>query len=187
MPQLASIPPLPSGGVKTVTPTTGGASINYPPEIQGVIVDKKDNPYGDQIIAESVQVRAVTLTSAQLLAVFGSGSDITIAEAPGAGYAILPLSVALRINYKTAYTLNSGTLKLYLGPSANAQPLTADLSGALTQTSTKDSLAIALIATGLVAQANAENQPLVASIGTASFTGGTSTLDMIVAYLVVQM
>src|SRR5271166_3297864 len=108
--QLASIPPLPAGG------------INQPPLIDDVRVDKKDNPSGDQIISQNTQVRAVTITSAQLLAL--KGADLQIVEAPGKGYAICLENVALRINFKTAaYTLNAGTLKLYQGPSANALPL----------------------------------------------------------------
>jgi len=173
--QLASLPPLPTGG------------INSNPEIDDVRVDTKDNPYGNQIIAQNVQVRAMTLTAAQLLAL--KGADIKIVSAPGVGYAINLEDVSLRINFKTAaYTLNAGTLKIYLGPSANGVALTGDLSAILTQIATSDNVGIPALASGVQTQANSENQGLyIGNTGAAQFTVGPGTLDVIVTYTVLQM
>lgn len=173
--QLAFIPPLPSGG------------INSAPQIDGAVVDTKDNPYGNQIIAENEQIRATTITSAQLLAL--KGADVNVVDSPGAGYALVIESVSMRQNFKTAaYTLNAGTLKVYLGPSANALPVTADLSAILTQGATSDIIGSPGLVAGPATQANTENQPLVlGNTGAAQFTVGAGTLDVVVVYVIVQM
>jgi hypothetical protein len=174
-PQLASIPGLP------------GYGFNQPPEIIGAITDTKTNPKGDQLVGEATQIRALTLTAAQLLAL--KGADITVAEAPGAGYALMLEEVSVRINFgTTAYTLNAGTLKLFLGPSANGLALTGDLSAILTQAATSDNVGIPGLASGVAVKANIENQPLViGNTGAAQYTLGDGTLDVVVSYTVVQM
>jgi len=178
--QLASLPPLPSGGF-------GLAGGFYPPEITDCVVDLKDNPRGEQITSESVQIRAVTITSAQLLAL--KGNDILIVEPPLAGYSIVVQSISLRLNFGgAAYTLNAGTLIPYLGPSANAVPLTADLSAILTAAATSENIGIPALATGVITQAKAEAQGVfLGNQGAAQYTLGNGTLDVIVAFLYVQV
>lgn len=174
-PQLASLPPIP------------GYGINQPPEIQGAITDLKDNPRGEQLIGEASQIRAVTLTNAQLLAL--KGADVLIAEAPGRGYAIIFEGVSVRHNFKTAaFTLNAGNLRIFLGPSANANPVSADLSAVLSAVATSDIIGSPGLATGVLAQALSENLGLfVGNNGTAQYTVGGGTLDVVVYYTVVQM
>lgn len=173
--QLAILLPLPSGG------------INSPPEIPFSIVETKGNPRGDQLIAEAVQLAAVTVTSALLLAL--KGADVQLVPAPPLGYAIDVIDISLRINFGgTAYTLNAGTLIPYLGPSANGVPLTADLSAILTQGATSDNIGIPALATGVKTQALTEAQGVfLGNQGAAQYTLGNGTLDVVISYLVQQM
>jgi len=172
--QLAILLPLPSGG------------FNSPPEIPNAIVETKGNPKGDQIISEGTQIAAVTLTSAQLLAL--KGNDVQIVPACPAGYINVMEAVTLRINFGgTAYTLNAGTLIPYLGPSANGVPLTADLSTILTQGATSDNVGVPALATGVKAQNLIEAQGIyLGNQGAAQYTLGNGTLDVIIEYVIVQ-
>lgn len=174
---LASLPALPTG------------NLIDSPVIQGAIVITKPSalPFGQQIIAQSVQMASLTVTKAQLLAL--KGADILIAPKPGVGLVIDAQTVSVRINFVSpAYTLNAGTLILYQGPSANAIPLTSDLSAILTQTATSDNVGNVALATGIKVQANIENQGLyLGNTGTAQFTLGGGSLDIIVTYLTYQM
>jgi hypothetical protein len=175
MAELAITPPLPSGG------------LNQPPEIQSVIVGTTANHLGDQIVAEATQVAAQTVTSAKLLAL--KGADVLLVAAPPAGYALMLENISLRLNFSTpAYTLNAGTLIVYLGPSANAVPLVADLSAILTATATSDNVGIPVLASGVITQVKAEAVGLyLGNTGSAQFTAGAGTLDVILTYTVVQM
>lgn len=173
--QLAILLPLPSGG------------INSPPEIPNAIVETKGNPRGDQIISEGTQIAATTITSAQLLAL--KGADILLIPACPLGYCNMVEGISLRINFGgTAYTLNAGTLIVYLGPSANGVPLVADLSAILTQGATSDNIGIPALASGVKTQVLTEAQGVfLGNQGAAQFTLGNGTLDVIVIYTIVQM
>jgi hypothetical protein len=175
IPQLAILLPLPAGGYGQY------------PEIKSPIVDLKDNPRGEQITAQAVQIEATTITSAQLLAL--KGADVLIINAPPPGYALNVQSISLRFNFNTtAYTLNSGTLKLYLGPSANGIPIVGDLSSILTQSATYDNIGVPTLASGVQTQAHSENVGIyLGNQGSAQFTLGDGTLDVIVSYLQLQM
>lgn len=186
---------------------TDPGQYNPPADGQGALLFTASKPsqqnvgrqIPDTIIGQVVRTERITLTAAQLKAAFGATADVTVVPQtvftpsgtqgkPGPGLAYRVHSLALRYNFKTTdYTINGGTLKLYHGPSANAIPLTADLSAILTQGHNADNIDIALLATGVQTQANIENQPIVISVGTASFTLGDGTLDVIVEYTVVQM
>ena len=160
------------------------------PEIHGAVAISKPGPglaLGSQLIAENVQVASLTVTSAQLLAL--KGADILIVPKPGPGFAIDLQTLSLRINFVApAYTLNAGTLKIYQGPSVNNIALTADLSAILTQGGTSDNVGIMAATTGIAIQANVENQGLtLGNTGTAQFTLGGGSLDVILCYLIVQM
>ena len=152
----------------------------------------------DTIIGMENRFERITLTSAQLLALKGADVQIVpqavftpsgVQGKPGVGLAYAVESVHMRFNFlTTAYTLNAGTLKLYQGPSANNIPLTADLSALLTQVATFDNIDIPILPTGPQTQANIENQPItIGNTGTAQFTLGDGTLDVILQYTVVQM
>jgi len=173
--QLASIPPLP------------GYGINQPPEIQGAIVDTKTQPRGDQLIGQATQIRALTLTSAQLLAL--KATDVQLVEAPGVGYVHHLEGVSLRLNFGTvAYTLNAGTLKVYMGASSAGLAQTADLAALLNAGASSVNVGVPALATGVTAKANAENKPLVlGNTGAAEFTLGDGTLDVVVVYSTLQI
>lgn len=129
----------------------------------------------------------VTLTSAQLLAL--KATPITIVAAPGAG---LMIQVdALSFYYKfgaTGYTLNAGTLKLFMGPAANAKALCASqATGLIDQAANRAVPFVALLNPGALTDAQALNVDLVvANDGAAEFTLGDGTVDVIVAYSVVK-
>jgi hypothetical protein len=127
------------------------------------------------------------ITSAQLLAL--KTTPLQLVPAPGAGLAIIVHSISLKINFGTvAYTLNAGTLKLFLGTTANAVALTGDLSALLTQTSSKENLGVPALATGVQTVANTENQGLfLGNDGAANYTLGDGTLDIVLQYQIVQM
>jgi hypothetical protein len=175
--------------LQPLQPIPGGEVLNAPPEINGVWV----GTFG-QIIAEANQVRFVTLTAAQLLGL-KAGGGLQLAPVPlknilpGAGLALVLDNVSVRVNFKTtAYTLNAGTLKVYLGPPANAVPVSADLSSILTQAATSDLIGSPGLATAAILQALAENVPLyIGNTGAAEFTLGDGTLDIVITYNVVQM
>ena len=175
---LASIPPLPQGGFLGQ------------PTIEGAVIEAKDGAkptFGQQLNAESVQIRALTMTNAQLLAL--KGADVLIVDPPGLGYAIDVIDISLRINFKTpVFTLNAGTLKLFLGPSSNNVAVSADLSAILSAAVTSDNVGIVSTATGVLAQSQIENQGIfIGNTGTAQFTLGGGTLDVVVEYLILQM
>jgi hypothetical protein len=167
----------------------GGLVLNKPDEIRGVEVDGilASGVSSGAILAEKTQIVRQVITAAQLLAL--KGADLQLVQAPGAGLALALEGVSVKINFGgTAYTLNAGNLKVFLGPSANALPVTADLSAILTQGATSDIIGSPAIAAGPATQAQTENQPLVlGNNGTAQFTLGNGTLDVVLMYSVVQM
>ena len=185
--QLASIPPLPSGGIKTVTPQTTAPSVLQPPEIDDARVDRKNKPFGEQLISENIQMRAQTITRTQLLAL--KGSDIILAEAPGPGLSIDVEGVSVRINFGTAaYVTTGASLKVFLGASTNGNAVSAELATILAATATSDIIGSPGLATGVITAANAENQALfLGNTGANNFTTGDGTLDVIVTYATLQM
>lgn len=137
----------------------------------------------DEMSWEVVQVR---ITAAQLKALRATAIQIIIAppanQASGRSYFVH--QVFLKINFgTTAYTLNAGTLKLFVGAVANALPITADLATILTSTASKITGNIPTIAYGPDTLANTTNQAiLLGNGGAAEFTLGDGTLDVTVLY-----
>ena len=179
-------------------PLPGGLAPSAPPEIEGVIVEGFDSPKGfnNAVKAEKVQVQYNQITSVQLLALKETPIQLfptnpTVAG-PGAGLSYAVKSVSLRLNWTTggtAYTLNAGTLKVFLGsPLTTGTAVTADLSAILTQTAVSDIVGQPTLTTGVVTQAAAENVALwLGNTGAADYTLGTSTLDVVVEFTVLQM
>lgn len=174
---LASIPALPTGNMGDSPGVIGAVTISKPSGM----------PLGSQIIAEAVQIASLTVTSAQLLAL--KGADVLLVPAPNAGYAIDAQSVSLRLNFKTtAYTVGTGTLRVYLGPSANGVTLIPDQSSLIGVAVTTDNIGIPTTASGNTIQANVEKQGVyLGNQGAVQFTLGDGTLDVVVAYIVIQM
>ena len=118
----------------------------------------------------------ILLTSAQLLAL--KTTPIQLTPVPAANQIIFVENVSLRYLYGgTAYTLNAGTFKIFLGPLANAVTVLADQSALLTGAVNGTVLGIPGVALGTAAapltDAKALGQPLYAiDDGTANYTLG---------------
>jgi hypothetical protein len=122
----------------------------------------------------SLEVCQIQLTAAQLNAL--KTTPIQFSPTPSIYQAIWVDSLTVRNDYNSvAYTLNAGTLKLYYGPPANALPITADLSGILTQTANSMIVNIPLLVVGPTTFANVQQQPIyLGNTGGANFTLGNS-------------
>jgi hypothetical protein len=136
-------------------------------------------------IEASIEVVQVVLTAAQLLALHTTPVTIMPAGAQ-VGEIIVVRSVSLSLNWvsgNTAYTLNSGTLKAYYGPTANTWPLTADLSSILSSTAVEKSICTQILNVGPDIVANMCQMPLLlANTGSANFTLGNSTLTVTIHF-----
>lgn len=131
----------------------------------------------------SLEVQQVRLTAAQLNAL--KTTPILLVPAPGLGQSLWVDSVAVKYNFNTtAYTLNAGTFKIFYGTTANAHPLTVDLSGSFLTAAA--SRAIVNIPTLVVASdtlANNINQGIFAgNDGTANYTLGDATVDVTIMF-----
>lgn len=136
-----------------------------------------------QNIELTLSMEQTVLTAAQLNAL--KTTPIALTQ-PGvqAGEIVLVDYVSLTYTFKTtAYTLNAGTLKFYYGPPANNWPITADLSGILTQAASKASIAWPTVNVGPDSLANMCQQSIyLGNTGTANYTLGDATLTVNVFY-----
>lgn len=133
-------------------------------------------------IETSIEVAQVQVTSAQLKAL--ATTAIQIVPAPViTGEAITVRSICLGLNFLTAaYTLNTGTLKLFYGPVANALALTGDESAILTQTANAKIIGIPPLAIGPDTNAHTTNQPIMLGNDSSNYTVGAGTLTVTVEY-----
>lgn len=125
---------------------------------------------------------SVTLTSAQVLAIFTT--PVTIVPAPGAGLAIVPVFVAYNYTFGgTAYTDGGGNLQLQIGtiPAFGAfatvgfwDQAVSKITVQTTQRSVQNVSAWA-------------NKAMQVSQNTANPTGGNGTVTVTVAYMVVPV
>jgi hypothetical protein len=138
-------------------------------------------------VAGPVSKVKFTLTSAQLLAL--RATPVTILPAPGASRYYHVIGVTGRYLFGgVAYTLNAGTLKLFMGPVASAKALTADMSALLTQGTNATTIGQAVLGLATLTDAQALNVALQAgNDGAAEFTLGTGTVEFIVEFEVVAV
>lgn len=135
-----------------------------------------------EITLEILQTR---LTAAQLLALKTTAIAIVPATLVNANEAIWVDNITLKYNFlTTAYTLNAGTLKIFYGPVANAQALSADLSAAfLTAAASRIIPNIPFLKIGPDTVANMTGQGIfLGNDGAANYTLGDATLDVTVTY-----
>jgi hypothetical protein len=129
----------------------------------------------------------LTLTAAQLNAI--KTTPISIIPAPGANRYLQVIGVTARLLFgTTAFTLNAGTLKLFLGPVANAKALTADMSALLTQVVNATTIGQAVLGNATLTDAQALNVPIqIGNDGAANYTLGDGTVEFIVIFEVVAV
>lgn len=130
--------------------------------------------------------KTVTLTATQLLAL--KTTPVQIIAAPGAGLAIDVLSISLKYKFvTTAYTLNSGTFKLFYGPVANAHALCADQSASfLTAAANRNIIGIPALVAATDTDTNNVNVAINAgNDGTNNYTLGDATVDVVVLYSII--
>jgi hypothetical protein len=152
-----------------------------PTNVPNIVLDQNN-----LIIAEPNVITRVTVTAAQLLAL--KTTPLLLVPPPGLGLALKVSSMALKLLFATtAYTLNAGTLRLFIGTVANAVPIIPDQSAILTQVASKIVLGIPTVTSGVQNVALIENQGIfLGNDGTANYTLGDSPLNVILNHLVYQ-
>ena len=142
----------------------------------------------DPVFAEGLRILKVNLTAAQLKAI--KATPIEIIPTPGAGLALSVIFTSLKYNFlTTAFTINAGKFRLFLGAVAQNVPLFADVAtGFIDQTASQDIVSIPSLSSGVQTVAHAENVNVTAANdGSAEFTLGDGTLDVIVLYTILTM
>lgn len=144
------------------------------------------NP-GQPGVAGLVNKIKLTLTAAQLNAL--KTTPISIIPAPGASKFIQVLGVSARLLFgTTAFTLNAGTLKLFMGAVANAKALTADMSALLTQTVNATTIGQAVLGLATLTDAQGINVDVEAgNDGAANYTLGDGTVEFIIQYKIIGL
>ena len=125
----------------------------------------------------------LNITAAQLKAI--KATPLTLVAAPGAGLAIIPVSVFYKYNFlTTAFTLNAGALRLFQGPVANNIPIHADVaSGTIDQAANRTVIDPPILKQGPGSDATLVNQAItIANDGAAEFTLGLGNLDVGLIY-----
>lgn len=118
------------------------------------------------------------LSSAQLLSIFTT--PVTIVPAPGAGLAIVPVSLALNVQFKgTPYVDHAGSLVLGAG---GISFLTQSTAGFWDQGSSRNFFGA--VANTVQASSAWANQPMTLFQNTANPTGGNGTMAVTLSYLV---
>lgn len=125
---------------------------------------------------------SVTLTSAQVLAIFTT--PVTVVPAPGAGLQAIPLAAVYDYTFvSTAYTDNGGNLGIKTGGSALFGSFDFATSTFWTATASRIVTRIGNLNTG----ATNPNLSLVVQQDTANPTLGNGTVTVTVAYMVVPV
>ena len=163
------------------------ANAAAPTDVPNQVLDQNNLIRSQGVKIASLVSQNLLGSSAALLAL--KTTPLLLIPAPGPGLAIIVHSVSLKLNFgTTAYTLNAGTLKFFIGTTANAVAITGDLSAILTQASSKENVGVPALASGIQSVANIENQGIfLGNDGTANYTLGDGTLDIVIAYQIVQM
>ena len=132
-------------------------------------------------------VSRVLVTSAQLLAL--KTTPLNIIPAPATGFMNMVEQFIFRYTFGgTAYTLNAGNLEVFYGPSANAKNLVGDQSALLTQGANSTSVGVPALGVATLTDAQSLAQPIVlANTGTANYTLGNGTLEVVTIFSIVQV
>lgn len=130
-----------------------------------------------------VQTTSVTLSSAQVLALFTT--PVTLVPAQGAGFFIQPIATLLNYQFKTTqYTDHGGGLAFGFNGS-NANTVQAATAGFWDQTSSRYTMTTTFSRTSV--SIAAANQALTIIQTTANPTGGDGLLMVTVEYVVVPL
>ncbi len=124
----------------------------------------------------------VRISSAQLLAL--NTSPILLVPAPGAGKAVVPISLAFAFTYNSVAYENSLEPDLYTGPVANSDRWGAQNTILNAIEGTSDSFSSVNSFTEVDAITNYDNHPLYFS-DAQNWTTGNGTFVVTVAYIIV--
>jgi hypothetical protein len=142
---------------------------------------------GNPPVAGPVSKVKVLLTAAQLNAI--KTTPINLVPAPGPNRYLQVLGITARYLFgTTAFTLNAGTLKLFMGAVASAKALTADMSALLTQVVNATTIGQAVLGLATLTDAQAINVSIqIGNDGAANYTLGDGTVEFIVIFEVVSV
>ena len=133
--------------------------------------------------AMGTQRQVVTLTNAQVLALYAT--PVQLLPAPGVGLAyVVNKATLIDENTGTAYA-SGGAITVGYGTTASTSALASTVAATfLTSGTTYQWIAESGVLNSVITAANATNQPIYITNATGAFTTGTGTLKVVIEYMV---